>query len=66
MKALREEKDFSVYRLAKLTGLHESSIGLVEKGERVPTIETLLRIALALEIRLSDVIRECENIDHEP
>lgn len=60
MKAARIEKDLSIYRLARLSGLNERSIDFIEKGERTPTIDTLFRIALALDLNASDLLRDAE------
>lgn len=56
----RIEKDLSIYRLARLSGLNERSIDFIEKGERTPTIDTLFRIALALDLNASDLLRDAE------
>ena len=60
LKELREEQELSIYRLSKLTGLSERSIGFIEKGERTPTIESVIRLSMALGVKLADVIREVE------
>src|SRR5450432_451204 len=44
------------HRLAKNSGVSQQMIGYMERGLRNPTLETLLRIALALEINLSTLV----------
>jgi len=48
--ALREEKKLSQGDLKARTGLHGSYISRVENGHSVPALETLKKIAHALEI----------------
>ena len=50
LKRLREEKGYSTYRLAIESGVSSGVIVRVEKGEREPKINTLLRILEGLEI----------------
>ena len=42
--------------VAERAGLSQQMVSYVERGMRNPTLETLLRIAAALEIDLSEVI----------
>jgi len=44
-------------------GLHRTEIGLLERGARVPRIDTLLKLAAALDIAVSDLL---EGISWEP
>lgn len=43
---------------AELCGLHRTYIGLIERGERAITIETGRKVAKALGVKLSDVLRK--------
>lgn len=62
LREIRVEKGLSIYRLARLTGLSERAIDFVEKGERVPTIDTIARIAVAMGVQVSQLIRDVEEI----
>lgn len=42
LKELREEKKLSQNKLAKLTGLSQSIIGLWEQNLRTPTIDSII------------------------
>jgi len=60
VRKLREERlarHWSAYRLAKNSGVSQQMIGYMEKGLRNPTLEILLRVAIALEIDLSAVLK---------
>jgi transcriptional regulator with XRE-family HTH domain len=50
LRALREEKEFSQGDIEKKTGLLRCYISRVENGHTVPAIETLEKMARALEI----------------
>ena len=50
LRALREEKKFSQGDIEKRTGLLRCYISRVENGHTVPAIETLEKMARALEI----------------
>jgi len=61
LREVRIERGLSIYRLARLSGLNERTIDFIEKGERIPTIDTLFRISLALDLNASDLIRDSES-----
>jgi len=50
LRALREEKKFSQGEIEKRTGLLRCYISRVENGHTVPAVETLEKMARALEI----------------
>jgi transcriptional regulator with XRE-family HTH domain len=45
-------------RLAEKSGLSQSMISLLEREQRSPTLETLLRIANALDVDLSKLLEQ--------
>ena len=54
----RERLKISKYSLAQRSGLSQSMIGRVESGTRIPTLDTVLRIADALEVDFADLTRQ--------
>ncbi|MGA7174330.1 MAG: helix-turn-helix domain-containing protein [Candidatus Acidiferrales bacterium] len=52
LRALREEKELSQGDVEKRTGLLRCYISRVENGHTVPTVETLEKMARALEVPL--------------
>jgi DNA-binding XRE family transcriptional regulator len=49
---LREERGLSQRDLAKIVGIKQPQIARLEKGDHLPTLETLLRLADALSARV--------------
>ena len=60
LRALREEKRFSQGDIEKRTGLLRCYISRVENGHTVPAIETLEKMARALEVPLYQLFYEGE------
>lgn len=56
----RERQKMSMTRLAEKAGLSQGMISLVEHEERNPSLDTLMRICVALEIELSNVLAQAE------
>lgn len=56
MQKVRKEKGITQEELASKLSMHRTYIGLVERGERNPTIRTLYKIAKALGIKSSDLL----------
>lgn len=56
LRKLREERAFSQAKLAELTGLDQTTISLLERGERQPTLPTLYKLADALGTTIEDLI----------
>ena len=54
----REELGLSQEKFAELSDYHRTYIGLLERGERSPNVETLHRVAAALGVNASDLLRE--------
>ena len=58
---LRKEKKLSQEVFSGLAALDRSHYSKIERGQRVPTLETIFKMAQALGIKPSDLIREIEN-----
>jgi len=54
----RERRKLSKYFVAQESGLSPQMIAYVENGDRNPTLETVLRIASALNVDLAEVIKQ--------
>ncbi len=58
IRRLRAEHRWSQEGLADQCGLHRTYIGAIERGEHNVTLETLERIASALGVAVTDLLRE--------
>jgi len=57
-KNLRSKKGYSLERVARLADLSLNTIVKIENGvNKNPTIETLTKIAKALEVKVDDLIK---------
>lgn len=58
LRVERESRGLSGYELAKRCGLSQSTMSLLDRGKRTPTLDTVLRIVAVLEVDLGKVVRE--------
>ena len=58
----REAKKISRAALAEKAGLHQTYIGLLERGLRSPNLDTAKAIAAALGVSLSQIVADSEQI----
>jgi len=63
VKSIREQRGLTIEQLAELTGVHRTTIGLLERGERTPTLQVATQIASALQMPLSELIQEAELVE---
>jgi transcriptional regulator with XRE-family HTH domain len=59
IRLLREERErqgISMTRLAEKSGISQSTVSLIERELRNPTLDTLLRIADVLKIELGQIL----------
>ncbi|HTD84578.1 MAG TPA: helix-turn-helix transcriptional regulator [Gemmatimonadaceae bacterium] len=58
LRRLRNERDLSQERLAEAANLTADYVGFVERGENVPTLTVLLKLARALRVDASELLSE--------
>ena len=56
LRLLREERGESQRSLAKLTGSSHAYISQMERGLKVPTLTMIIRLAVALECEVWDLV----------
>ncbi len=56
VKQLRKEKKWTQQDLADKSGLHKNYIGMVERGERNPSLINISKISEALLVRISELL----------
>lgn len=57
IRNFRKEKGLSQEELADIANLHTTYIGQLERGEKNATLESIEKVANALEISLEDLFR---------
>jgi transcriptional regulator with XRE-family HTH domain len=62
VRRLRDVRRWSQEVLAEKAGLNRSYVGEVERGEVVPSLITLEKLALAFGVTLSELLKYCERI----
>ena len=60
IRRARLHQHISQEELGFRAGLHRTYVGGIERGEKNPSYENLLRIAHALSMRASDLLRDAE------
>lgn len=56
IRRLRTERGLSQEELAAQAGLNRNYVGMIERGENSPTVDTLDRIAEALGVDVGDFL----------
>lgn len=62
VRQLREERGLSQESLGFESDLHRTYVGGIERGERNPTFAILLRLAKALDVQPSELLRRAERL----
>lgn len=57
IRHFRHMHNFSQEQVALSAGLNPAYYGQIERGQKCPTIDSLYRIALSLEVPLSELVR---------
>jgi transcriptional regulator with XRE-family HTH domain len=60
LRTLRENNNLSQEKLAEYCDLDRTYISLLERGHRQPTISTIFKIAGALDISPSELVKKVE------
>jgi XRE family transcriptional regulator, regulator of sulfur utilization len=55
IRCLRKEAGLSQEALAEKADLHHNYVGELERGEKAATVDTLVKIAKALNVRVRDL-----------
>lgn len=61
VRFFREQDELTQAELAEKAGLSDNFIGLIERGVKHPTLETLNKIADALEVQLPELFSPMTN-----
>jgi transcriptional regulator with XRE-family HTH domain len=58
IRSLRKNRRFSQEKLAEKADLHHNYVGELERGEKAASIDSLLKIAHALGVRVRDLVAD--------
>ncbi|MGN0467757.1 MAG: helix-turn-helix domain-containing protein [Acutalibacteraceae bacterium] len=64
IKSYRQKNRLSQEKLAELCGLHTTYIGQLERGEKNPSLLSIIKISNALNISSEELIRGLSNVDY--
>ena len=62
LRAIRQSRKLSQEALAHESGLDRTFISLLERGERQPTLRTLLALSRALDVTASSLVAKTEGM----
>lgn len=60
VRAVRMERGIAQEELAALAGIERSHMGKIERGEHMPTLALILKVALALRVSAAELIAATE------
>jgi transcriptional regulator with XRE-family HTH domain len=60
LQELRRQAGVSQEQLGFASGHHRTYIGLLERGLRAPTLNTIFQLAMALNLSPSEIVRRVE------
>jgi len=60
LAAARVERGWSLERLATAADVHRTTVGLIERGLRSPSLAVTLRLSRALGLELAELVAQAE------
>lgn len=63
LRKIREQQNLNLSDVSELTGISKAMLSKIERGESVPTITTVWKIANGLKITLNDLAKE-DNVEY--
>lgn len=64
IRELREQRKWSQEEFADRCGLHRTAVGLLERAERIPRLDTLLTVSKGLGITVAELLQDLEKKSH--
>jgi len=63
LRELRQKRGLTQVMLAEVTGFPQSHISQMERGEKLPQLATLIRLAVALDCKLTALVKVFDKED---
>ena len=63
LRELRQKRGLTQVALAEVTGFPQSHISQMERGEKLPQLATLIRLAVALDCKLTAFVKVFDKED---
>lgn len=60
LRSLRESQELSQEELAHRSGIYRTHVGMLERGQRRPSLVTVFKLARALELEPSEMLQSFE------
>ena len=60
IKQMRKVSGLGQQELSELIGCSRTSVSNIERGEHMPTLPTLLRIIIAIDCNVSDILKDSD------
>lgn len=57
LRELRKQKELPQDKLAAKAGLNPSYVGFIERAERNPTLETIYKLSVALNVPIKELFK---------
>ena len=62
LKVVRKSRGISVYKLSQMSGVSETHIRDLERGDRNPSFDTLSRLVTPMGLSLSELFNDSEDM----
>jgi transcriptional regulator with XRE-family HTH domain len=63
LREVRQKRGLTQVMLADVSGIQQSHISMMERGEKLPQLATLIRLAVALRCRLTTLVSAFDQED---
>ena len=60
LRKARKEKGITQLELSLQAGISQNMVACIEAGKRNPTFQTIIKMCRALDVRLSDILKDIE------
>ena len=60
LRVLRRDRGISQEELGFESGYHRTYVGMLERGEKSPSLRTVFRLAIALRVKPSEIVQRVE------